>query len=161
MPAPYNFKCSEDVRIDYWQRLTDSDKVRLYDELISLTQKWMKLVKRVGEYRDDEVNEAISELEDCEIYARVSELMLKEFSMKLKAIPEPDTENSRNHQAAVNKHRKYQSQVNALELRLAQKYCEEHNIDYKKYLEQRDKVWNVDPKWIPTDLVIDEIKQEL
>ena len=130
----------EVTEIDNWCYLTADDKVKLFDELITATKKWVNLVEKIGEYRADEVSEAIenASVENIATYVLVENAIAEEYCKAYKARPQPDFSKSRSGKALVSKIKSREDEVYNLKLDLAKKYCDTHNIDFQQYLNEKE-----------------------
>lgn len=130
----------EVTEIDNWCYLTADDKVKLFDELIIATKKWVDLVEKIGEYRADEVSEAIenASIENIDTYVLVENAIAEEYCKAYKDRPQPNFPKSRSIKAMVSKIKSREDEAYSLKLDLAKKYCDKHNIDFQVYLSEKE-----------------------
>lgn len=147
--------------ISNWECLTEDDKVKLLDELITYTKKWVNLVEKFGEYRADEAMTAIYNIpiDDIQISTIVDDAIRDEYC-KIYYERFPTTiKKSRSIKATYAKVDAQNDEAYKLKLSLAKKYCDEHNIDFKKYLSEQEM--QPDPGPVSTEKAFEDILKEM
>lgn len=153
----------EVTEIDNWCYLTADDKVRLFDELITATKKWVNLVERIGEFRADEVLEAIenTSIENISTYVLVENAIAEEYCRAYKERPQANFAKARSVRSMVAKIKSREDEACNLKLDLAKKYCEEHNIDFQQYLSEKEIAETPDFTPVSSDSVFDKVLNDL
>lgn len=146
-----------------WLFLTENDQVKLFDELIVATKKWIKLVEKFCEFRSDEVMEAINNatIDDVCTYALVDEEISEEYCEKYKELFPLHTKKARSIRSAMLKVKAQRDESNKLKLDLAKKYCDAHNIDFQTYLTEKEKAETPDFEPVSTEEAFKTISNEI
>lgn len=146
--------------LENWLYLTQDDKLKLFDELMSSTNKWIELVKAVGECRAEESWNGFDELttDDIDTYCFVENAIADEYLSRLKNIPVKVITKSRNFKSKIKKIDKQDSEACKLKMEIAKKYCEEHNIDFYKYLDEKVIAETYEQNKVSTDELFKQIK---
>lgn len=146
-----------------WMYLTQDDKLRLFDELIISTNKWVDLVKTVGEYRSEEAWDGFDELttDDIETYCFVENAISDEYISQLKDMPVKESAKSRSFKSKIKKLDKQDLEACKLKLEIAKKYCAEHNVDFQKYLDEKAIAESYKQDLISTEQLFEQIEHDL
>ena len=146
-----------------WMFLTNDDQIKLFDELITATKKWVELVERLCEFRTDEVMEAIDNatIDDVLTYALVDEEISEEYCKKYKELFPQHTKKARSIRSAISKQKAHIDASNELKLDLAKQYCDAHNINFEEYLTQKEKAETPDFEPVSTEEALKAITNEI
>lgn len=152
------------AEIDYFGGLTPEDKVMLFDELMTATKRWVQLAHRLKEYREDEVNDAIDnvDLEKVKTYCMVENVISEQVYNATQGILEkaPSTK-SRSLRAEVEKEKNLEAEVCKIRYDIAKKHCDKHNIDFDKYLAEKGWLDNNWPDPSSSKVAFEEILDEI
>lgn len=156
-----------DSEIVYFEYLKETDKEKLFDELINFIDAWIKLFDSACEYRNDEnidfVFNCKPDYKEYKDFTIVEAEIDFEFSSKVEQMVKKleSKPKSKLMGRNLNREKKMNKELKKIRSDLEKEACEKHGISYDNYLSQKEYMRPQEFDFKTTEEVFEILKKEI